>query len=168
MTAPLRLKKILSGLGTALALSGLSACGFVPLYAQNGLVDHLSHIDLNTPDTRTGFYLRQDLITKLGDGDGPHPYKIKVDIVEKRYEIGLNSFGTATRFEISNTVTYSLTEKATHKELIKKSFVDTVTYDSTENAYAGIAAQSDGQKRAATSIADHINSDLTVYFHDGK
>jgi LPS-assembly lipoprotein len=168
MTKRLPVSRMVVALGLSAGLSALSGCGFQPLYAQNGVVDRLAHIDMETPDTRTGFYLRQDLISKLGDGDGPRPLSLKISIVEKRYEIGLNSFGTATRFEISNTVTYTLTEKATHKELLKKAFVDSVTYDSTDNAYAGISAQTDGQKRAATSIADHINTDLTLFFHDGK
>lgn len=155
--------------GTGLIFaSALAGCGFVPLYSQNGVVDKMSHIIIEVPQSRTGFFLRQDLISRLGDGDGPHPLGLKVDLDERRYTVGLNSFGTATRFEISNTVHYTLTDTATHKDLLSKNFVDTVSYDSTDNAYAGISSQQDGQTRAATSIADHITQDLAVYFRNGK
>jgi LPS-assembly lipoprotein len=156
-----------AGLGLALLLMpSLTACGFKPLYAQNGLVNHLASVEVEAPNTRLGYLLRQNLITGLGDSDAKKQYSLEIKIDEKRYDVGLSVQGNATRFEISNVVNYVLKDSQSNTVLLTNGFVDTVTYDASENAYTGIASQQDGQARAATSIANRVQNELAVYFHN--
>ena len=43
-----------------------------------------------------------------------------------------------------------------------------VTYDSADQPYAGIAAQSDGERRAAEQVAQRIRIDLASFFASQK
>ena len=40
---------------------GLSACGFQPLYAQQGVVSNLAAVEVVAPQGRTGFLIREHL-----------------------------------------------------------------------------------------------------------
>jgi len=40
---------------------GLSGCGFAPLYAQPGVVSNLAAIQVEAPQGRTGFLIREHL-----------------------------------------------------------------------------------------------------------
>jgi LPS-assembly lipoprotein len=148
---------------TAVSL-GLSGCGMTPVYGERSLTTNLSQVEVEAPDTRIGYFIRQQLITGLGETGSAKAYDLKIAVEEKRYEIGLSNFGTATRFEISARVDYTLTARAGGKPLYKNSFVQTVTYDSTDSSYAAISAQKDGQERAATAISRQIQNQLATYF----
>jgi LPS-assembly lipoprotein len=144
---------------------GLSGCGMTPVYGERSLTTSLSQIEVEAPDTRIGYFLRQQLITGFGETGSAKAYDLKIAVEEKRYEIGLSNFGTATRFEISANVSYTLTARGgSSKPLYKNSFVQTVTYDSTDSSYAAISAQKDGQERAATAISRQIQNQLAAYF----
>jgi LPS-assembly lipoprotein len=165
MTKPKARTRIAAALMGAMLLgTGLTGCGMTPVYGQKSLITRLSQIEVETQEGRIGYFVRQNLMTALGD-NSLKAYDLKIDIDEKRYEIGQSNTGTATRFEISSLVTYVLTERGTAKELSKKTFTSTVTYDSTASSYAAIAAQKDGQERAATDISKTIESNLALYFN---
>jgi LPS-assembly lipoprotein len=150
----------------SLLLFGLTACGFVPVYAERGLVKDLSQIELVTPDTRTGYLVHQNLAHSLNlSSKGIKPYRLELTLAENRYEIGVGTSGEATRYEISTRVRYRLIDVTSGTTLADQSFTDTITYDTTENAYASVAAQKDGQLRAAESISQRLQNDLAMYFY---
>ena len=161
-------KPLLTAFAILMSLSSvtfLAGCGFVPLYAQNGTLSALSSIDVETPQTRLGSLLRQELINGFGEGSALKTYRLEVSIKETRYDVGLSVQGVATRFELSNAVTYKLIKTSDQSVVIANSFTDTVTFDATENPYAGVAGQKDAQARASVSIAEKIRSELAVHFH---
>ncbi|BBF81145.1 hypothetical protein [Asticcacaulis excentricus] len=147
----------------------LTGCGFTPVYAQKGLPGELANIDVITTDSRTGYFLRQNLVSGFNTLEGQKRYRLSVKLDEKRYDIGVGVNDIAVRSEISTTVQYSLIETATRKVLTTGTFVDTTTYDANaQSPYAGVAAQKDGQQRAATAIGERIRSELVLFFHDKK
>ena len=150
-----------------LAASALSGCGFTPMYAKTSVGTRLSDIDLETPQTRTGYFLGQDLRQTLDDDPAtPKSYKLKIDMTEAHYAIGYRIDDTATRSEITSNVTYSLVDLATGKTLTTDHFTETVTYASTSSPFAGIVSQQDGQQRLAQAAATRIQGALAVYFHE--
>jgi LPS-assembly lipoprotein len=170
MTQPKARPHIAAALMGAMILGGglvLSGCGMTPVYGEKSLITRLSQVEIETQEGRIGYFVRQNLMSALGDNSSK-AYDLKIDIDEKRYEIGQSNVGTATRFEISSNVTYVLTERGTGKQLNKTNFTSTVTYDSTDSSYAAIAAQKDGQERAATAISKTIESNLVLYFNSQK
>ncbi|ESQ80899.1 hypothetical protein [Asticcacaulis sp. YBE204] len=145
----------------------LSGCGFTPVYAQKGLGATLAGIEVNTTDSRTGYFVRQNLVASFDTASSAtKPYRLDVKLVESRYDVGIGANDTAIRSEISNMVTYELVDVQTRAVLTKGNFVDTTTYDATSKSpYGSVISQKDGQQRAATSISDRLRSDITLYFH---
>ena len=151
-------------LGTSLTLSG---CGFAPLYDQQGLTTSLSKVALSVPDTRTGFFLGQDLRNGLGtDGVPPKPYLLTVAMSERHFNIGYRVDETTTRSEITSSVTYALTDTRTGTTVLKNDFTETVTYDTSSSPFTGVVSQQDAQERIATAVAQKLQSELVLYFHD--
>jgi LPS-assembly lipoprotein len=145
----------------------LAACGFAPLYAQNGVTMSLSQVSLDIPQTRTGFFLEQNLTNGLGNqADARKLYGLKIAMEENHYSIGYRVDDTSTRSELTNALTYVLTDLSTGKELTRGAFTDTVTYDTTSSPFTGIVSQQDAQKRVAASAAQKLQTALALYFHD--
>lgn len=161
------IRQALLALSLVAAPLSLSGCGFTPVYAQKGLGATLASIDINTTDSRTGYFVRQNLVSGFdSDAVKNKPYRLDIRLTEKRYDVGVGVNDTAIRSEISSSVTYELVDVQTRKVLTKGDFVNTTTYDATsQSPYAGVMAQKDGQQRAAAGISERIRNDLVLYFH---
>lgn len=145
----------------------LSACGFAPLYAQQGLTMNLSQIALEVPQTRTGYFLEQNLSNNLGNqAQTGKIYNLKVVMVENHYSIGYRVDDTSTRSELTNSVAYVLTDIRTGETLTQGAFTETVTYNTSTSPFTGIVSQQDAQKRIAASVAQKLQTALALYFHD--
>ena len=165
MRTLLRLLTLCCLTGAALALS---ACGFAPLYAQQGVTSGLKQIGIEVPDTRTGYFLEQDLRNGLGgDENSPKAYLLTVTMKESHFSIGYKVDDTSTKSEITSNVSYALTDAVTGKSLYKDTFTETVTYDTTTSPFTGIVSQQDAQERIAVAISQKIQTNLALYFHDG-
>ncbi len=151
------------------ATLALSACGFAPLYGQQGVTLGLKQVGIEVPDTRTGYFLEQDLRNGFGNDDAsPKAFILTVKMNERHFSIGYKVDDTSTRSEITSVVDYVLTEAATGKVVYKNSFSETVTYDTTTSPFTGVVSQQDAQERIAVSISQKIQTDLALYFHDRK
>lgn len=157
---------IAAALVLGLVLPGLSACaGFTPVYAHAGAAAGMSRIAVETPDTRTGFLLRQNLEDVLAlDRSSPPAYRLKVSLDEHRQSRGIDQNRVATRYEVTLAATYVLTDAATGQMVLRGNRPIHITYDTTDQPYAGIVAQQDGQVRAAGQAADQIKTDLLAFF----
>lgn len=148
-------------------IAGLSlltaACGFTPLYAERGLSPTLSVIEVAVPDTRSGYLLREELDDELArDRSRPARYTLTLDVDEDRFARGLRVDDVATRYEVRLIVNYVLSEGAT--VVTRGQAVSSVTYDSADQPYAGVAANLDGQERAAAQAAQRIRLELARFF----
>ncbi|CAL4865953.1 hypothetical protein MMA231_00190 [Asticcacaulis sp. MM231] len=151
----------------ALPAFSLSGCGFVPLYAQQGLTVNLAQIDIDAPQTRTGYFVEQDLRNRLAsDNSTPKLYKLVITMKEQHYSIGYKVDDTSTRSEITSSVTYKLVNISTNAVILKSAFSETVTYDTSVSPFTGVISQQDAQERIATSISQKIQTDLALYFHE--
>ena len=150
-----------------LAASALSGCGFTPMYAKPKVIAGLSGIDLDTPQTRTGYFVAQDLRQTLDDDPSkPKAYILHIEMTEGHYAVGYRVDDTSTRSEITSNVNYTLTDKETGKVLAKDHFTETVTYASTASPFTGIVSQQAGQERLANAVSARIQGALAVYFHE--
>ena len=157
--------RLVAAVAVVLAAS-LAGCGFSPLYAQQGLPQSLASIDIDVPQTRTGYFLEQDLRNGFGeDLNSPKAYMLKVNLNEKHFSIGYRVDETSTRSEITTNVSYTLTEIATGKKLYNGSFTETVTYDSSKSPFTGVISQQDAQVRTASAVAEKIQTEVALYFH---
>lgn len=136
---------------SALVLSG---CGFTPLYASGGAGGAVSRIAVATPDDRFGYHLREQLEDALAWNRGAEPalYRLTTEIEQNRRPLGRRIDATATRYELTVKAAWTLTpvnggEPATGVETA------VVTYAAADQPYAAIAAQQDGEDRAAAELA---------------
>lgn len=145
-------------------LAGLGACGFTPLYADAGATQGLTHIQVNAPQGRVGYLLREDLDDTLGHDPGDAPaYRLDMQLSQTRNAHGLRADATAQRYELDLKVTYTLTEVATGKVARTGQVVSVISYDSADQPYAGIAAREDTENRLAQDAATKIELQLAAW-----
>jgi LPS-assembly lipoprotein len=167
----------------ALAAAPLAGCGFTPLYATPGMTPALAAIDVvvqRVPDARTGesghnrigFLLHEQLDDELGHNAGlPVRYQLICATKEVRYPRGVRVNNVANRYEINFTVSYILKAAGGTKVLLQGAAPVIVDYDSADPPYAGVAAEQDGEDRAANQAAIQVRLALSRYFagvHSGS
>ena len=142
------------------ALVGLTGCGFTPLYGDAGAGSSLSRIAVTTQDDRLGYRVREQLEDALGrDGRQSPLWRLDAVIDQSRRPLGRRIDDTATRYELTVRGTWTLTPVAGGPPLTGAETV-TTTYAAADQPYAAIAAQQDGEERAAAELARLIRLDL--------
>ena len=165
-------RKVLGILAVCSALAAtavsLTGCGFAPLYAKTGVTANLSQVAIDVPQTRTGYFLEQDLRNAMGSDEASRKtYLLTIGMKERHYSVGYKVDDTSTRSEITSNISYILKDAASDKVLLSNNFSETVTYDTSTSPFAGVISQQDAQKRIATAISQQIQRDLALYFHGG-
>ena len=147
----------------ALALvsaTGLSGCGFTPLYAESGAGSVLSRIAVTTQDDRLGYRVREQLEDALGRDGAQQPlWRLQTTIDQSRRPLGRRIDDTATRYELTVRGAWVLTPVAGGDPVAGVETV-TTTYAAADQPFAAIAAQQDGEERAAAELARLIRVDI--------
>lgn len=151
----------LAALALALvSVTGLSACGFSPLYGDAGAAGSLSRISVSTQDDRLGYRVREQLEDALGrDGAQTPLYRLETQITQSRRPLGRRIDDTAVRYELTVRGQWTLNPVAGGPVMTGVETV-TTTYAAADQPYAAIAAQQDGEERAAAELARLIRLDL--------
>ena len=147
---------------SAVALVGLvlAGCGFTPLYGEAGVGSSLSRIAVTTQEDRLGYRVREQLEDALGrDASQPPLWRLQTTVEQSRRPLGRRIDDTATRYELTVRGAWTLTPVGGG---LPVSGVETVTstYAAADQPYAAIAAQQDGEERAAAELARQIRLDL--------
>ena len=144
----------------AVSLVGLSACGFTPLYGDAGVGGSLSRIAVTTQDDRLGYRVREQLEDALGrDGAQAPLWRLETVIDQERRPLGRRIDDTAARYELTVRGAWTLTP-LNGGEPVSGVETVTTTYAAADQPYAAIAAQQDGEERAAAELARLIRLDL--------
>ena len=138
----------------------VSACGFTPMYAEPAVGSSLRRIAVTTQDDRLGYRLREQLEDVLAWDRGATPlYRLTTEVQQNRRSLGRRIDDTATRYELTVKATWTLTPAAGGTPVSGTETV-TTTYATADQPYAAIAAQQDGEERAASELARLIRLDL--------
>jgi len=171
----------------ALALAGLTAGCFEPLYADRptpvgtaNIAGQLRAVDVSPIDAPRGSRLdrvsvgvRNELIYDLTGGSGTaaptHRLDIKLTSSQLQVIVDINT----ARPDINNyniDATYTLVELATGKPVVKGQTFSRVSYNipGQEQRFAGDRGLRDAENRAAKVLADNIRSRLASYFVAGS
>ncbi len=164
------MKRTLAAAALALSTLTLSACaGFTPLYGRPGVEGGLSSIETVASEGRGGYLLREQLDDALAHrAGGPTSYKLMLAVNEQRFARGVRLDNTANRYELKMSVNWRLLDAKTGAEAHKGLTEVSVTYDSADQPYAAIAAQNDGQERAAAEVARKIQLNLATWLAGRK
>ena len=138
----------------------VSACGFTPMYAETAAGSSLRRIAVSTPDDRLGYRLREQLEDALGWDRGATPlYRLTTTVEQNRISLGRRIDDTATRYELTVRATWTLTPMSGGTPVTGVETA-TTTYAAADQPYAAIAAQQDGEERAAADLARLIRLSL--------
>jgi len=164
------MNRTLAAAALALSTLAMSACaGFTPLYGRPGVGGGLSSIETVAAQGRGGYLLREQLDDALAHRQGsPAAYKLMLSVNEQRFARGVRLDNTANRYELRMSVNWRLLDAKTGVEAHKGLTEVSVTYDSADQPYAAIAAQNDGQERAAAEVARKIQLDLATWLAGRK
>jgi LPS-assembly lipoprotein len=168
-----------------LALAGLTAGCFQPLYGDKsvvggaGLGDKMSAVEVapieapnGTRLSRLGVEVRNDLLFELtGGGPAAAPsYRLDIRLSSTNLQV-IVDINTA-RPDIQNygiDATYTLTEVGTGKKVIAGTTFSRVSYNSPgqQQRFAGDRGLRDAENRAAKVIAENLRARLASYFVAG-
>ncbi len=147
-------------LALMLATPPVSACGFTPIYAEPAVGSSLRRIAVSTQDDRLGYRLREQLEDALAwDRSSAPLYRLTTQVEQNRRSLGRRIDDTATRYELTVKAAWTLTPTSGGTPLTGTETV-TTTYAAADQPYAAIAAQQDGEERAASELARLIRLDL--------
>ena len=145
---------------SAVALVGLAGCGFTPLYGETAVGGSLSRIAVTTQDDRLGYRVREQLEDALGrDGARAPLWRLETTLEQSRRPLGRRIDDTATRYELTVRGVWTLTPTDGGPAVTGVETV-TTTYAAADQPFAAIAAQQDGEERAAAELARLIRLDL--------
>lgn len=162
------MRVIRASLLLAAAGAALSGCGFAPLYGQPGVVSNLAAIDVQAPQGRTGFLIREHLDDAFARNRALRPaYNMQLSLSEQRYPRGVRVDNVATRYEYVLVATYALTAVPSGAVAKRGTVRVELTYASADQPYAAVAAQQDAQDRAAEEAARRIQLELAAWLADG-
>lgn len=143
----------------ALALA-VSACGFTPMYGATEAGSSLTRIAVATPDDRLGYRLREQLEDALAfDRSAAPQWRMTILVDQSRRPLGRRIDDTATRYELTVKGSWTLTPVNGGQPMTGVETV-TTTYAAADQPYAAIAAQQDGEDRAAAELSRLIRLDL--------
>ena len=175
----------LTRLCAVLALAGLTAGCFQPLYGQQASVggpavtDKLSSVEVAPIDapngtrlSRVGVEVRNSLIYDLTGGGGAAATKYKLDIKLSSSQMQVIVDINTARPDIQNygiDAVYTLTDITSGKKVMSGQTFSRVSYNipGQQQRFAGDRGLRDAENRAAKVIADNIRSRLASYFVAG-
>ena len=147
-------------LALMLATPPVSACGFTPIYAEPAVGSSLRRIAVSTQDDRLGYRLREQLEDALAwDRSSAPLYRLTTQVEQNRRSLGRRIDDTATRYELTVKAASTLTPTSGGTPLTGTETA-TTTYAAADQPYAAIAAQQDGEDRAAADLARLIRLDM--------
>jgi LPS-assembly lipoprotein len=168
----------------ALALAGVTAGCFQPLYGEQsavggaGIGDKLSSVEVAPIDapngtrlSRVGVEVRTNLMYELTGGSAAAPnYKLDIRLASSQTQV-IVDINTA-RPEVQNygiDAMYTLTDITTGKKVVTGQTFSRVSYNipGQQQRFAGERGLRDAENRAAKVIADNIRSRLASYFVAG-
>jgi LPS-assembly lipoprotein len=154
-------------LSAVIALLGLAACGFHPLYGERGAASDpaLASVRVEPIANRIG----QILANQLRDGFNPTGvtlptrYALSVQLVTSRREIGIRKDATATREQFEVVANYMLLRAADRVVLFAGSARATDAFDVIENDYSTTVAEQTSQERAMRVLGLEIQTRIALY-----
>ena len=153
-------------LACGLLLAGCA--GFQPLYGDAGVVKNLAAIQVQAPEGRTGYLIRQHLDDAFAKNHDVAPaYAMDLSLGETRVPRGTRIDNTATRYEYVLTAAYVLRSLPSGAVAKRGQVRVELTYDSADQPYASISAQQDAQDRGAQEAARRIQLELAAWLATG-
>ncbi len=148
------------------ALVFMSACGFKPMHAANGI--GISGVAFNDIAVRTpgnqkiDFLVKQALRDRLGDNQNT-AYILQIKPNLSRNGIGIQGDDIASRYDVNLSTYVELIDAKSGDVLWTNTVKSISTYSAPQDPYATIAAQSNANELVARDAAERILIALSRY-----
>ncbi len=147
-------------LTSLLALGGLAACGFTPVYGPGGAARGLNGaIEVDAPNERDAYELVKRLEERLGQ---PNAARFRLGYrIETREEVsGITATAETTRTQVFGTVTYTLTDTASGQVAQSGSVTSFVSYSQQGTTVSTASGERDAHRRLMVALADLLTTRL--------
>lgn len=144
---------ILSGL----AVLGLAACGFTPVYGPGGAGTKLrGRVRARDPKTPEDFAFNTRLAERLGPEDAA-TYGLDYTLVLAATPQGVTADGdVTTRFALNGSASWGLRDLASGRVLAQGQVSAFSSYTATGTTVATVSAEADARARLAGMLADQV------------
>ena len=148
------------------ALVFITACGFKPMHASNGLgVSNISYSDIavRTPNNeKIDFLLKQALRDRVGDNANA-AYILQIKPRLSRDGIGIRGDDIASRYDLHLATYVELIDAKTGDVLWTDTVKTISTYSAPQDPYATISAGNNAAELAARAASERILIALARY-----
>ncbi|WP_119460552.1 LPS assembly lipoprotein LptE [Rhodospirillaceae bacterium SYSU D60014] len=155
------------------ATASLAACGFQPLYGDQGAVgpstaEALASIRVEAIADRSGQQLHNLLLNDLSPYGRPADprYILTVDVTATKEELGFRRDETPTRANLNLRANYTLRQASDGTVLLTSMSRSTSSYDILENPFAALVSEEDALERATQALSEDIRTRLAVFLSD--
>jgi LPS-assembly lipoprotein len=139
-----------------MAAMPVAGCGFAPAYGTGGPAAGLQgRIRVDDPYDKNGFDLVQRLEERLGRPEASR-YALSHSITTRVIGVGVTPEGAITRYNLTGSVTWGLTDTTTGVRLTGGKVNSFTSYSATGSTVAGLAAEQDAALRLMRILADQI------------
>lgn len=153
------------------ALSFLvTACGFQPLYSQNGAAPavqaELAAIIIKVKPDRLERLVYSSLVDELSPLGAPASpaYRLEVTLEEIRTGVGFEADDSATRFNFQLLGTWRLIDLENQEVLFQSTSRSIAAYNVVTSQFATLTAEKDAEARTAVDLARDIQLQLSLHF----
>lgn len=146
-----------------LALVPLAACGgFVPAYGPEGEARGLlRRVRIEDPRDKNSFDLVERLEERLGRVSEA-AYGLTYVVTTSEVDLGVTPSNTITRYNVTGSVSFTMTELATGKVVVKATAGTFTSYSASGTTVATGASRADAYRRLMRLLADQIVTRLEV------
>ncbi len=149
----------------------LAGCNLRPLYrgeAGAALDGELAAIVVETPKTRTGWLLREQLERDLrASGRAAAPrYLLRIRLERRQRALAIQLDDSTTRFDLTLAAFFTLEDRADGRPIYRSSVRRVASYNVVGAPFATLMAEQDAERRAAIEISRAIRTRLALFFAD--
>lgn len=156
-------RTFLGGAGLGL----LSACGFTPVYKQDGAASGLfNQMTFTVVEGRFGFELRERLIERLGMAAPDARYRLTFDLDIESRDLVVNETKDVIRYNLTGVAKYSVTDRTTNALLFRDTVKSLTAYSATSDTYPTTVAERAANIRLVRSLADLMVARLSITAQD--
>ena len=149
----------------------LGACGFKPMYGASAeraaTTAYLRAVQIDHIEERVGQMMRTALKRRFHPtrSNTAYQYSLEVDVSESVSVLAVEKDASTTRANLQLTTQYRLVRLADHLTLHSGSIRGVSSYNLLTSNFATEAAKKDARKRAIDTVADQLQTKISVYFN---
>ncbi len=140
----------------------LTACGFTPAYGPGGPATGLTdQIRIADPADKNSFDLVERLEERLGRTSTGR-FDLTYTITTVTSGVGIAPDNSTTRYQLSGTIDWSLTERATATRITGGKVTSFTSYSATASTVAALSGEENAALRLMHILADQIVTQLVA------